>query len=563
MNRQYIGARYVPKFAEPTEWVQGMAYEALTIVTYNFASYTSKIPVPPTVGNPADNNKYWALTGNYNAQVEEYRQEVEQLLNSYHKSVKTVTVVNDIATDDKIVVGDFVQTSGFYTPFDFGAALYEIVDGTGNYSLQIGNKFARIIHNGTVNIAQYGAGVNKISETTAALKWALNDRVKKILIPPLNYTVNQGIDIVYSCTIEGMDERNSRISLDSTATYLFNVGTSDVITPTFKNLILWDLNGNPVNNASSVRSNSIASAIKSSASVRGRFINVKINQFNKGFDMNNTGYSNDYERCELHDCNYGISHNINANAVNVDSCGFDKCVVGCEINDGLGNFNIIQSQFENCLIGCRFESITQVNVLENYFDNNYLSDIVTKDNVSQIFIKRNLSICRNIATLYNLPTSGLIAVIEENHLHNAGNTNVEVYRGSSPNEKVVYGNNTLVGTWVITPNNINISNPLETKNVYDYTTISTYLGEGNQTAKQVPWQRISGSGSKTITLPALPYGTHIDIILDIANGSTITLSTTGEIDGESSFLASKQTRVILDAWQISNSGTTWLVKWID
>lgn len=75
MVKQYVGARYVPKFASPVEWAPSTSYEALTIVTFNNASYTSKIPVPPTVGNPANNPQYWALTGNYNAQVEQYRQE--------------------------------------------------------------------------------------------------------------------------------------------------------------------------------------------------------------------------------------------------------------------------------------------------------------------------------------------------------------------------------------------------------------------------------------------------------------------------------------------------------
>ena len=76
MVNQYVGARYVPKFADPVAWASGTSYEAMTIVTYNNSSYTSKIPVPAMVGNPADNPKYWALTGNYNAQVEQYRQEV-------------------------------------------------------------------------------------------------------------------------------------------------------------------------------------------------------------------------------------------------------------------------------------------------------------------------------------------------------------------------------------------------------------------------------------------------------------------------------------------------------
>ena len=77
MIRHYVGARYVPKFANPVEWASDTSYEALTIVTFNNASYTSKVPVPPTIGNPANNPQYWALTGNYNAQVEQYRQETE------------------------------------------------------------------------------------------------------------------------------------------------------------------------------------------------------------------------------------------------------------------------------------------------------------------------------------------------------------------------------------------------------------------------------------------------------------------------------------------------------
>ena len=68
--RNYVGARYVPKFADPVEWQANTYYEAMVIVTYNNSSYTSKVPVPPTVGNPAENSKYWALTGNYNAQLQ-------------------------------------------------------------------------------------------------------------------------------------------------------------------------------------------------------------------------------------------------------------------------------------------------------------------------------------------------------------------------------------------------------------------------------------------------------------------------------------------------------------
>ena len=79
MERQYVGARYVPVFAEPLEWDNQRSFEALTIVSYLGSSYTSKKAVPS--GVLPTNTEYWAQTGNYNAQVEMYRQEVEQVKN--------------------------------------------------------------------------------------------------------------------------------------------------------------------------------------------------------------------------------------------------------------------------------------------------------------------------------------------------------------------------------------------------------------------------------------------------------------------------------------------------
>lgn len=72
--REYVGMRYVPIFADPVEWDDTRTYESLTIVTYQGASYTSRRPVP--AGIPITDGRYWVLTGNYNAQIELYRQEV-------------------------------------------------------------------------------------------------------------------------------------------------------------------------------------------------------------------------------------------------------------------------------------------------------------------------------------------------------------------------------------------------------------------------------------------------------------------------------------------------------
>lgn len=76
--RQYIGARYVPILANPAEWDDTRTYEPLTIVIHKGNSYTSRQYVP--TGIDINNNAYWAQTGNYNAQIETYRQTAQNAL---------------------------------------------------------------------------------------------------------------------------------------------------------------------------------------------------------------------------------------------------------------------------------------------------------------------------------------------------------------------------------------------------------------------------------------------------------------------------------------------------
>ena len=72
---QYIGARYVPLFADPAEWNSTREYEPLTVVLYQGASYTSRQAVP--IGIDISNDDFWVRTADYNAQVNQYRQEVQ------------------------------------------------------------------------------------------------------------------------------------------------------------------------------------------------------------------------------------------------------------------------------------------------------------------------------------------------------------------------------------------------------------------------------------------------------------------------------------------------------
>lgn len=88
INRQYVGARYVPKIMG--EWNKALQYEALSVVTYMGNSFTSKVPVPANV--EITNTDYWVNTGNYNAQVEEYRKEAlaaKELANNTNSDLQT------------------------------------------------------------------------------------------------------------------------------------------------------------------------------------------------------------------------------------------------------------------------------------------------------------------------------------------------------------------------------------------------------------------------------------------------------------------------------------------
>lgn len=110
-NNIYIGNRYVPVFANPVEWDNLREYEPLTIVTYHGTAYTSRKTVP--VGTALSNTEYWVVTGNYNAQVEEYRQTVEEYKNEVDEYKNEVgECKNEVASKQTkvykkaIIVGD-------------------------------------------------------------------------------------------------------------------------------------------------------------------------------------------------------------------------------------------------------------------------------------------------------------------------------------------------------------------------------------------------------------------------------------------------------------------------
>lgn len=169
-NRQYVGARYVPKFFDndgSSDWVRGIAYEALTIVTYLGNSYTSRIPVPSNVPDPAsdEGRKYWVNTGNYNQQVGDYKSEVD----AYKLEVETlnqalIDETNTRKSVDESIVSQIKENNERYfmllgDSFCGGViSASSVGKGWGGYAVDaIGSDHAEIITSSLAGVYGFGS----------------------------------------------------------------------------------------------------------------------------------------------------------------------------------------------------------------------------------------------------------------------------------------------------------------------------------------------------------------------------------------------------------------------
>lgn len=219
MNRQYIGARYVPKFFEnettgDSSWMAGVSYEALTIVTYNGNSYTSKKPVPSSVGSPNENKNYWVLTGNYNEQ-----------LNSVMPIVNiSVVSFNNVATliESNIKKGYLVKTKGYHEINDGGGAYYYITDEKPlSYYISLNNGlYAELIIDDNINVKSFGAYGDNEHDDTNAIQTCINN-VSDVKIPTGSYIVNSTINIARKgVKISGVSD--STLGINTTIKYTGN-----------------------------------------------------------------------------------------------------------------------------------------------------------------------------------------------------------------------------------------------------------------------------------------------------------------------------------------------------
>lgn len=245
----YVGARYVPKIM--SEWDSTVKYEPLTVVLYQGSSYTSKTFVPK--GIIPTNAQYWALTGNYNAQVEMYRQEVVAVKKRITNVTFSFLTINDLKVSDNIKKGDFCYCKENNT-------LYLIEDvSSGSFIELDSGLFAIVQIYDTVTPEMFGAKGDGITNDSDALTYAFSTGKVVLFSFGKKYLTNINIELSRSQEVRGQGVSSKKADRNDygkypCATIIFS-GTGYAITTNDSNLIsdlrLECLTGNGISTARS------------------------------------------------------------------------------------------------------------------------------------------------------------------------------------------------------------------------------------------------------------------------------------------------------------------------
>ena len=140
--RQYIGARYMPKFMGTYDATT--AYEALSVVDNGMGtSYVANQPVP--AGTPLSNTTYWAVYGASSGAIINLQDQVDEINNLLHN--KRFVIIAD--SFGQLPGGNtFINKLQSY--FGLNASdLFSSVEGGAGYSVagNLGHTFSDLIDN--------------------------------------------------------------------------------------------------------------------------------------------------------------------------------------------------------------------------------------------------------------------------------------------------------------------------------------------------------------------------------------------------------------------------------
>lgn len=341
---EYIGPLVGPVFADPAEWTPTRSYEALNVVINDGNSYTAKQDVP--VGVQITNEDYWLETGNYNAQIERYRQDVlhyTNLIKLTDKCFDTAVGPDSMLQNlDDIEIGTFVRTNGFYKsgiggayykivstpPTDDYSHMYTPIEPYGNY-FQAGDKYAVLCFEDSISVDALGCvGDDTYVDNNKMLTFAFNFANKchiTLMFGPHTYTLKSPIVInrMSGAKIVGCGTRPA-VSQGSVINY---IGTGFAITFNvfaFSYMSDISINGNDANNG-----------LKLVSTVLSNFERIYIMHFMTGLSIyKNSGYLHfrscafsSYINTEVPYIVIGNNENFEANVV-CEYIWFTECSFG-------------------------------------------------------------------------------------------------------------------------------------------------------------------------------------------------------------------------------------------
>lgn len=201
----------MPLFADPIDWDNTKTYEPLTIVYYQGNSYTSRQSVP--AGVDITDTTYWALTGNYNAQIEQYRKETASKLSNVTtdgtlKGGGTKTDPLTVRLNHSTVMSDTGKTvypTLMHKQGDSSTILgigFNVGDGLASYNsedadvgsgLRLANEIQASIDNSERSLTALGAGTPETATQFKAKVQANSDAIQA-LDSKTSKTVDSALD---------------------------------------------------------------------------------------------------------------------------------------------------------------------------------------------------------------------------------------------------------------------------------------------------------------------------------------------------------------------------------
>ena len=218
--RQYIGARYVPKYFENSEtgdstWASNTFYEALIMVTWNNLTYTSKIPVPASVGNPASAPQYWVITSNVNAQIDQLQEEVGNLSDTVDDIDDRVDTIDGRVTNINSSVenlDDRVDTiDGRVT--NINSSVENLDDSVESIDGRVENIEGKF-ENGVLKPSAGGTGANSVDGAREALGLADNNFGSGVIVDSYTtsyYTIPSDGYVIAQCSANPNSKAEVRV----------------------------------------------------------------------------------------------------------------------------------------------------------------------------------------------------------------------------------------------------------------------------------------------------------------------------------------------------------------